>query len=239
MQKSKPQAGRNIRNLAFQRRVKAVVCFVLVGVIVLFPFFLLKVLQDILQNFYSLTPTQPNFFLNLPLSFYILYGSFVGITLEALELVAKGIEAWKQANLADQGAKGEEDVAQEILKLVREGWQVDFNIALGNKLGDADIVCISPQNKAYVLDVKSHSGEIVTENGSLYKRIGKTIYPFEKNLLQETMNQAYQVKNQKDLGFVTPILVFSDAKVSIPVNKLKGVYIVEKMGLVPLLKSLG
>jgi hypothetical protein len=53
------------------------------------------------------------------------------------------------------------------------------------------------------------------------------------------MKQALKIKQQKDLDFVTPILVFSTARVSIQGDKFKNVYVVEKAKLVSLLKSLG
>ena len=140
---------------------------------------------------------------------------------------------------ADQGAKGEEDTAEEIFQLEQEGWQIEYGMRLSNKLGDVDIVCVSPQNKAYVIDVKSHRGEVTTDGKQLYRRMGKTTYPFEKNFLNQAMKQALQVKEQKGLGFVTPIVAFSNAKVLVPPGKLQKVYVVEKSRLVSLLKSLG
>ncbi len=154
-------------------------------------------------------------------------------------MVANGSFLWKRANHADQGAKGEEDTAQEISQLAQLGWQVDYGMRLGSGLGDADIVCISPQNKAYVIDVKSHRGEVTTDGKQLYRRMGKTTYSFEKSFLKQAMKQALQVKKQKNLSFVTPIVSFSDAKVSVPSSRIQNVYVIEKLKLVPLLKSLG
>jgi len=53
------------------------------------------------------------------------------------------------------------------------------------------------------------------------------------------LKQALQVKEQKNLNFVTPIVAFSNAKILVPTGKLKKVYVVEKSRLVTLLKSLG
>jgi hypothetical protein len=69
--------------------------------------------------------------------------------------------------------------------------------------------------------------------------VGKTNYPFEKNFIDQAIKQALQVKKQKNLSFVTPIVAFSDAKVSVPTGKFKNVYVVEKSRLVSLLNSLG
>jgi hypothetical protein len=156
-----------------------------------------------------------------------------------LSFTANGVFLWKRANHADQGAKGEEDTAQALFQLEQEGWKVEYGMRLGRGLGDADIVCISPQNKAYVIDVKSHKGEVTTDGKQLYRRMGKTTYPFEKNFLNQAMKQALQVKEQKNLNFVTPVVTFSDAKVLVPSNRLQKVYVIDKLRLVSLLKSLG
>ena len=128
------------------------------------------------------------------------------------------------------------DVVRAALE--KEGWQIEYGMYLGNKLGDADIVCISPQAKAFVIDVKSHRGKIIVQEKQLARRMGNVIHPFEKDFVSQAMKQALQVKKQKNLKFVTPIVAFSQAKVSVPNGKLQNVYVVEKSRLVGLLKSL-
>lgn len=233
MVEAKRRAGQNIRQLAAKRRVRAIVSFVSAGLVMSFPLFLVKTSENFLKSIASLNPAHSQSSLNLSPVFYALF------IVAALGLVAKGAFLWKRANHAAQGAKGEEEVAQEISQLEQEGWNVQYGMGLSNKLGDADIICISPQNKAYVIDVKSHKGEITTDGKQLYRQVGKTFYPFEENFLTQAMKQALQVKEQKNLSFVTPIVAFSDAKVLVPTTKLKSVYVVEKCKLVSLLKSLG
>ena len=233
MPKVRRQAGQNIRELALKRRVKAIASFISAGFVIFFPFFLIKTFENFLRQISSLNSSQSQSSLHLPPIFYALF------IIVALGLVANGVFLWKRANHADQGAKGEEDTAEEIFQLEQEGWQIEYGMRLSNKLGDVDIVCVSPQNKAYVIDVKSHRGEVTTDGKQLYRRMGKTTYPFEKNFLNQAMKQALQVKEQKGLGFVTPIVAFSNAKVLVPPGKLQKVYVVEKSRLVSLLKSLG
>ena len=233
MPKVRRQAGQNIRELALKRRVKAIASFISAGFVIFFPFFLIKTFENFLRQLSSLNSSQPQSSLHLPPIFYTLF------IIVALGLVANGVFLWKRANHADQGAKGEEDTAEEIFQLEQEGWQIEYGMRLSNKLGDVDIVCVSPQNKAYVIDVKSHRGEVTTDGKQLYRRMGKTTYPFEKNFLNQAMKQALQVKEQKGLGFVTPIVAFSNAKVLVPPGKLQKVYVVEKSRLVSLLKFLG
>lgn len=233
MPKSIRQAGHNIRELAVKRRIKAIASFISAALVVGVPVFLVKIMEDFLQQISPPNSPQSQSSLNLPPIFYIFF------VVVAFGLVANGIYLWKRASHADQGAKGEENVAQEIVQLEKEGWQVEYGVRLSNGLGDADIVCISPQNKAFVIDVKSHRGEVTTDGSQLYRRMGATTYSFEKNFLEQAMKQALQVKKQKRLSFVTPIVAFSEAKVSIPSGKVQKVYVVDKSRLMPLLKSLG
>jgi len=232
MPKSSRRAGQNIRELAIRRRVKAIVSCTAAGLILLFPFFLERAYENLLKLAPS-NSSQPQPELTLPIAFYALFA------IAALGLIANGMFWWKRANQADQGARGEEDTAQELAQLKQAGWRIEYGIRLGMRLGDADIVCISPKDKAFVIDVKSHRGEVTSDGKQLYRRMGKTTYPFEKNFLEQAMKQALEVRKQKDLSFVTPIVAFSHAKVLIPPGKLQKVYVVEKSRLVPLLKSLG
>jgi Nuclease-related domain len=233
MTKISRKAGQNIREMALKRRVKAISSFGMAGLIVFIPFFASSTLEKFLKPIASLNSSQLQSSSSLPIAFYLLF------LLLAVSLVVNGIFFWKLADRADRGAKGEEDTAQEMIQLEGEGWQIEYGVRLGNRLGDADIVCTSPQNKYYVIDVKSHKGEVITDGKKLYKRMGKSTYPFEKDFLQVAMKQALQIREQKDFSFVTPIVAFSNAKVLVPSGKLQKVYIVEKSRLVSLLRSLG
>lgn len=233
MPKNNRQAGKNIRELALRRRLKAFSYFISAGFVVVIPFFLIKAFTPFFKQISSVNSSQtPNVLSSHPL----IYALFAII---ALGLITNGMFLWKRANHADQGAKGEEDIAQAIAKLETQGWQIEYGILLGNRLGDLDIFCVSPQGKAFAIDVKSHRGEVITDSQELYRRMGNKKYPFEKNFIQQAMKQALQIKQQKDLPFVTPIVAFSTARVSIQGDKLKNVYVVEKVKLVSLLKSLG
>jgi hypothetical protein len=233
MVKTSRKAGQNIRELALKRRIKAITCFGSAGVIIFMPFFANWILEKFVKPISSVNSSQSQSVSNFPLTFYLLF------LIMALGLIANGVFWWKRAGHASQGAKGEEETAQALFQLKQEGWQIEYGMRLGNRLGDADIVCTSPSSKSYVIDVKSHKGEVTTDGEQLYRRIGKTTYPFEKDFLSQSMKQALQVKKQKKLSFVTPIVTFSDAKVLVPSGKVQKVYVVEKSRLVSLLKSLG
>ncbi|OUL28862.1 nuclease-related domain-containing protein [Nostoc sp. 106C] len=234
MSKLHRQAGKNIRDLAVKRRLKAICSFLCAGLVVLFPFFLVAIFQNFLNQVSSLNSSKAQApTLQLPILLYVLF------IFLALGLVLNGIYFWRKANLADQGAKGEEDTAQALIQLEVEGWQIEYGMLLKDGLGDADIVCVSPQSQAYVVDVKSHRGEVVTDGKYLFRRMGNTTHNFEKDFLERAMKQALQVKKQSKFNFVTPIIAFSQAKVSVPSRKIRGVYVVEKSSLLSFLKSLG
>lgn len=231
MSKLSRRAGQNIRELALKRRIKAITHFASAGFVICLPFFLANTFKTFLKQLSVLNPAQAASFNLLP----ILYLLFLVV---AGGFITSGVFLWRRANHADQGAKGEEETAQELFQLEQEGWKIEYGMRLGRRLGDADIVCISPQKKAYVIDVKSHRGKVTTDGKQLYRCMGKTTYSFEKNFLNQAMQQAIQVKQQKKLDFVTPIVAFSNAQVSVPSGKLQKVYVVEKSKLLPLLKSL-
>lgn len=233
MSKRNRRAGQNIRQLAMKRRTKAMLCFTSAGMALFLPILLVKIINDFLKQMSSLNSSQPQPSLHFPLIFY---APFIVL---AFASIANGVLLWKRANHADQGAHGEENTAEAIASLEREGWHIEYGTRLGKSRADVDIICISPRGKAYVIDVKSHRGEVTTDGTQLYRRLGHQNSSFEKNFLNQVKRQAVQVKEQKSLGFVTPILAFSNAKVLLPSSRLQKVYVVEKSQLLQLLKSLG
>jgi len=233
MVKHHRRAGQNIRKLALKRRFKALTFFATAGLVVVLPIFLVRIFDDFLKELSADSPAQSGTSLDIPLIFY---GMLLAI---ALGLVANGMALWKRANRADQGARGEEEISRELSQLELEGWTFEYGMRLGNRLGDADIVCISPRSKAYVIDVKSHKGVVISDGKQLIRRMGQQTYPFEKDFVKQVMQQALQVHQQKGLKFVTPILVFSNARVSVPNGILRKVHIAERSELITLLKSLG
>jgi len=232
MRKSGKKAGHNIRNLAMKRRAKAVMSLASAPFLMCLPFILNNMFSNF-SNQLSLGRSESQAALNLPPFFYVAF------VLAGLGSVLNGLYWWKRADHADQGAQGEEEVAQTLVGLEVAGWQIEYGMRLGNRLGDADIVCISPRQKAYVIDVKSHRGTVFSDGQKLYRMMGKQKYPFEKDFLKQVMQQAFQVKRQKNLKFVTPIVAFSNAKVAVSAGKLQQVYVVEKSRLSMLLEKLG
>lgn len=233
MPRRKRRAGQNIRQLALRRRLDSVKYFIGAGFIALSPIFLFAVVSTPLEQ-----ATNNGSSLSRRLS-YGLPIIYVSLLIVSLSLATCGTRLWKMANRADQGAKGEEVIGKELSILEREGWKFEYGTRLGNRLGDADIVCLSPRKKAYVIDVKSHRGEVTADGQMLSRRMGRTNYSFEKDFISQAMKQALQVRKQQELDFVTPILAFSNARISLPKSKLRNVYVVERSQLIPLLRSLG
>lgn len=228
MGSSHRKAGQNIRNLALQRRVKALTAMASAALLIVLPFLLQTLFQELLAQFSRSSSSASS----LPPIIYVF------CLVASLGCLFNGLYWWRRANHADQGAKGEEDIAEAIADLPAAGWTIEYGLRLGKGLGDIDIVCLSPRNKTYVIDVKSHRGRVIADGQKLYRLMGSQKYAFEKDFLKQVMKQAFQVKQQKQLKFVTPIIAFSDAKVQIK-GKIQGVYVVEKSRLSYLLKKLG
>jgi hypothetical protein len=215
MTRTTRRPGQNIRELAQKRRRRAIASFgSAVGIIVCLP--IAAITESTITKIYANLKPPADSPITFPLAFYIIFAAV------ALVLALNGISLWKKANRATQGAKGEEATGKQLIELKKEGWDIEYGMRLGNSLGDADIVCVSPQGKAFVIDVKSHRGQVVTDGKALYRRTRRNKYPFEKNFLRQSMKQALQVKQQKGLSFVTPIVAFSDARVSVPSGKVAG-----------------
>jgi Nuclease-related domain len=233
MPASNRKAGQNIRALAMRRRSKAILSFMTAAFVVAMPFGIAKMVNVLLQPIAALHSPRlqaPPF--QFPFYFHVLF------VLLAWGLTFNGLYLWKRANHADRGAQGEEDIAQVLAPLTQQGWQFEYGKRLKGGLGDVDIICISPQSRAFAIDVKSHTGEVTTDGKKLHRRVGRSSYSFEKDFLAQSMKQALQVKKTKNLSFVTPIIAFSQAKVLVPPNKVRGVYVVDKSRLIPLLKTL-
>ncbi len=229
------QAGQNVRQLALKRRVKAILLFGAAGLAIATTVSFHRLYLELLRLAMGTTVQAQVAQSSVISLLYLLTGAI------ALLCVFGGLHLLQRARHADQGAAAEAAIATLLDPLTVEGWQIEYGLWLGSRLGDADVVCLSPQRRAYVIDVKSHQGRVITDGSQLLREYSakKKKKPFEKDFLQQAMKQALQVKSQKNWSFVTPILAFSAAQVALPDRKLKGVYVVEAGQLVPLLRSLG
>ncbi|MBW4665598.1 MAG: NERD domain-containing protein [Chroococcus sp. CMT-3BRIN-NPC107] len=131
---------------------------------------------------------------------------------------------WKRADDADRGAAAEEQTAAILQPLQDRGWQIEYKVPLP-KGGDVDIFLLSPQGNAYVIDVKSHQGEVRVNSDRLYRQYGKFKYEFEKDFLRQVKYQAVFIRELKKLKFVTLMVVFSRANVQSDRHPIAGVYV--------------
>ncbi len=153
-------------------------------------------------------------------------------------LYSSGQHLMKRAGDAKRGAKAETEVAELLRPLERKGWQVEYNLRI-RRWGDADVVLHSPKGKWYVVDVKSHGGTKIYEDGRLRKRYGRKTYDFQEgDLISKVKGQAQEVESLKGVRWVTPLLGFTKGDVNIPSNQAGGVYIVNATKLLDTLMQL-
>ncbi|AFY38224.1 NERD domain protein [[Leptolyngbya] sp. PCC 7376] len=214
------RAGQNVRQMANRRRWQAWRSFLWAALLPLFVVFSFPILA-----------LELGFILAISLVAIAVFG--------AISFVFRGLDLWEAANRADFGAQAEERVAEVLEALEPKGWQFQYGMKLDQGLGDADVVCVSPRKKAYVIDVKSHKGTVIFQEHRLHRRMGRTIYPFRKDFLQIVMKQALQVREKKQWSFVTPMLVFTRAQLAVSQKKIRGVYVIAQDDLVKRLQELG
>jgi hypothetical protein len=216
-----PRAGQNVRSLAFRRRLKAFKN--LSGAITLL------IVPLMLPIARSLSPI----FINITLPAW----SYLICIALAILLILQANHLWKRAKHADQGALAEEQIADLLITLKQQGWHVEFGIQ-HRSVGDIDVFLLSPTGKAFSIDVKSHRGIVRASNQQLYRKRKDSEDPFEKDFLKQAKKQAVAIKELKGLRFVTPIVVFSNAKVDGISNPIAGVHVLEKATLLSYLRSL-
>src|SRR4028119_596598 len=211
-------AGKQLRRQAKQLRAKALYRYGAATGLVLLPLLV-----------YAVAPFAPLF----------LVAALVIGALIALPLIEDGKTFWKSSQRFDQGACGEEKTQQVLESLIQSGWIAEYNLRLP-QVGDIDVWLRSPKGVNFILDVKSHS-TVVQLDGDVLKRLsydGKLI-DFKKDFLAQIANQATAIKKAKKLTKVTPVVVFSDAKVILRnKKKIRGAYVLELGDVVSRLQEL-
>ncbi len=119
----------------------------------------------------------------------------------------------ESASVAMIGAIGEEDVAAVLQKLPST-WKIERNIPIESG-GDIDFLVTSPENTIFVLDAKAHSGTVVYDGIRLSRRLKGKRVPFERDILSKVKQQAVQIRTERKLPFVNPILVFTRAELQL------------------------
>lgn len=153
-------------------------------------------------------------------------------------LYRSGKHFQKRAGDARRGAEAETEVADLLQILERQRWHIEYNLRI-KKWGDADVVLHSPTGNWYVVDVKSHGGTKISENGRLRRRYGRKIFDFrEGNLIHKIKGQAKEVKRLKGASWVTAMLCFTRGGVDIYGSEVSAVYVVDAGDLVDTLLRL-
>ncbi|MGD1854769.1 MAG: nuclease-related domain-containing protein [Leptolyngbyaceae cyanobacterium] len=164
-----------------------------------------------------------------PLDGYIQFGAIIPV------LITVGIALWQYTNHTERVAKAKGIIAHELSALEESGWQIEHNTPPGN----IDIFCVSPNNNTYVIDIQTYKGAIVADQKKLYRRIGKTKYPFKQGYLPQAAKQSLKFMQTMGINPVTPIVTFPNARVAIPGTPINHVYVTDRAQLISLLKTLG
>ena len=213
-------AGKQLRRQAKQFRAKALYRYGAATGLVLLPLLV-----------YAVAPFAPLFF-------FVAAALLIGVLIAPL-LIPEGNRFWKTSKMYYQGACGEEKTQQVLEPLIQSGWIAEYNLSLP-QVGDIDVWLRSPKGLNFILDVKSHS-TVVQLDGDVLKRLsydGKLI-DFKKDFLAQIAKQATAIKKAKKLTKVTPVVVFSDAKVILRnKKKIRGAYVMELGNLVSRLQEL-
>jgi hypothetical protein len=200
--------------------------------------------------FKALIPVLATFFIVAPFLVSLLFQVKVGIPVYIVCFLAAAWFAFQRKNLerralkADKGALAEVQVSQLLAPLKRQGWRIEYNLKLPNRRSDIDVFLMSPQGKAFVVEVKGHSGrgEIVFDGKELKIRDGSTLksFPENKDFLKQVTGNARAVKEAKRLRWVEALIVFPNAKLNIQTsdNRVQNVYVVEGSFLVEQLEQL-
>jgi hypothetical protein len=199
-------AGRNIRSLALRRRTRALENFALAAAI-------------------PMGVIGANVFLHLPIPYWL--AAF------ALPLVFLGMTEWQKANRADQGAAAEEHVGKILSRLPRT-WKVEYNVR-DRSVGDIDAVVLAPDGRAWAIDTKSHSGEVLVDDQGLYRRLGKKTLRFDGDFLAKSKKQARVAKDYLRVRWVEPVLCFTRATINFRNRKVDGVYVITARELIDFL----
>ena len=219
-----PRAGKAVRKLALRRRTQAIMQFSVAGSLIVVP----AAIPFIVRSWFPDTLSE----FSLPIWLYIV------CCLLAAFVVTRGQHLWKRANQADQGARAEEEIETLLSPLKQQGWKIEYGIR-DRQVGDVDVFLLSPRDRAYTIDVKSHKGYVYCQHDQLFRKLGKSGRPFEKDFLSQAKKQAVVMRRRKHLQFVTPMIVFANATVGIRKKSVAGVYVVEGTHLIACLRSLG
>lgn len=137
---------------------------------------------------------------------------------------------------ASKGANAEEEIG-DLLKHLPDEFVVFHDIE--SRYGNIDHVVLNKSKDVFLLETKSHHGE-VAYNGTNLLINSK---PTEKDFISQALKNTYwlkeEIRKQSDLNiFIKPIIVFTNAFVKVPVP-IKNVSIINKKYLIKELTAKG
>jgi Holliday junction resolvase-like predicted endonuclease len=214
-----PKPGGRVRQLARDRKNEALLRFFGVFILVFAPLLILWQMPKALG-----------------LGLLILIACWVG----AGVLWQQGQKLLIRAKQANQGALGEEQIAELLGTLEKQGWEITYNLRL-KRWGDADAFLRSPKSNYFVVDVKSHKAGVFFDGTMLKRRYGKQVREFDRNkdFLKDMMGQASTLEEMKGV-VVQPIICFTQARLE-KINwqkPINSVYVVQANNLLGLLDFL-
>ncbi len=146
-----------------------------------------------------------------------------------LALLVMAIIYWRRLDESEsaslraaQGARGEEQIAS-LLEPMASEWSVYRNIFVEG-LGDIDFVVVSPHDRCFTIDVKSHGGSVIWNGRCLLRRKSGVEFFFEKDFFWPCRRQALAVRKALNSGSVVPLLVFSSADVLIESDEQEAIW---------------
>jgi len=210
----KRQAGKSTREMANQRR-KSVLQIAIIGIGILI----------VLTLFASNTKVFGGIGI---LIFLVLMGVLRNFFEGQIDRAAK------QAKQALRGAKAEEKIGELLEQLPNDEYYVLHDVQ--SPYGNIDHIVIKKNCGIFLLETKAHGGRVEIDGDSLLVN-GKLP---EKDFIFQVLRNTYWLREQignivGSKPWITPIIVFTNAFVP-PNHPIKGVYIVNKKYLLPLLR---
>jgi len=140
-------------------------------------------------------------------------------------LETRGVKVKKEEKRAARGAKAEEDMGV-LLASLPEGYVVLNDVEIG--YGNIDHVILSRSKGLFVVETKSHHGNVSAERG----RLLLNGHAAEKDFIAQTMRNCLTLKqwvkeNLQTNAWVTGAVVFTNAFVELR-QPLQGVHVINK-----------
>jgi hypothetical protein len=130
---------------------------------------------------------------------------------------------------ATKGAKAEEHI-DSLLQQLPDDYFVFHDIE--SPYGNIDHVILDKQNNIFLLETKSHHGEVTHDGQSLLINNKPTEKDFIQQILSNTFWLRDEIKKQNGMdGFIRPVIVFTNAFVKV-YKPVKNISIINKKYLV-------